>query len=334
MPFAMLIRIPRGWELPEQDITPESVYRSRHATAFGTHTRHGGRRGFLRAATACLGGVAAGLSRALSSSAAAWGEALRPLDAQRNPKYRVEGRAITPESITAHFNNFYEFTTDKQRVAELAERFQSRPWQIEVRGLVEKPLKIDVDDLLKRFPLEERVYRLRCVEAWSIVVPWAGFPLAKFVEWVRPTAQAKYLRMVSFLRPGQAPGQREMTYYPWPYFEGLRLDEATNELAMLVVGSYGHVLPNQNGSPLRLITPWKYGYKSIKSITLFELTEKRPPTFWNTVVPREYDFLSNVNPAVPHPRWSQATEEDVGRGRRIATMPYNGYAEYVAHLYK
>jgi sulfoxide reductase catalytic subunit YedY len=328
----MLIRIPKPWQLPERETTPEPAYRSRVDGASGTL---GSRREFLRDAALCLGAVALNSTRGLSSpSSPARGGVLQGLDAPRNTKFQVEGRAITPESITAHVNNYYEFRTDKKRVAELAERFESRPWQIEVRGLVDKPLKFDVDDLIKRFRLEERVYRLRCVEAWSIVVPWVGFPLAKFIEWAKPTAKAKYLRMVSFLRPGQAPGQREMPWYPWPYFEGLRLDEASNELAMLVVGSYGHLLPNQNGSPLRLVTPWKYGYKSIKAITLVEFTQKRPPTFWNTVVPQEYDFLSNVNPAVPHPRWSQASEEDVGRGRRIATLPYNGYGEYVAHLYR
>ena len=315
----MLIRKRKLGEVPEREVIPESVYL--------------GRRRLLQAAAAGFAGLASGLGAACSSRGAAPAEALRPLPAPRNPQYKVEGREITPESITAGFNNYYEFTLEKRRVAQLAEQFQSRPWQIEVRGLVEKPLKFDVDDLLKRFPLEERVYRMRCVEAWSIVVPWTGFPLAKFVEWAKPTAKAKYLRMVSVLRPGQCPGQREQTWYPWPYFEGLRLDEATNEVAFLVVGSYGHVLPNQNGSPLRLATPWKYGYKSIKAITLFEFTDKQPPTFWNTLVPAEYDFLSNVNPAKPHPRWSQATEEEVATRKRIPTLPYNGYGGYVARLY-
>ena len=315
----MYIRKHKPGELPEREVTPESVYLER--------------RRFLRTAAIGLGGLAAGLGTAVSSPAAPGAPALRPLEAKRNPKYKVEGREITPEAITAGFNNYYEFLTDKRRVAQLAESFQTRPWQMEIRGLVEKPLKFDVDDLLKRFPLEERVYRMRCVEAWSIVVPWIGFPMAKFVEWARPTAKAKYLRMVSFYRPGQCIGQREQTWYPWPYYEGLRLDEATNEVAFLVVGSYGHILPNQNGSPLRLAVPWKYGYKSIKAVTLFEFTDKQPATFWNTLAPHEYDFLSNVNPAKPHPRWSQATEEDVATRKRIPTLPYNGYTDYVAHLY-
>jgi sulfoxide reductase catalytic subunit YedY len=315
----MLIRKPKPGEVPEREVTPESVYL--------------GRRRLLRAAAAGFGGLAASLRAALAARDKPRPAALTPLSAPRNPKYKVEGRDITPEAITAGFNNYYEFTIEKQRVAQLAEQFQPRPWQIEVRGLVEKPVKLDVDDLLKRFPLEERVYRLRCVEAWSIVVPWIGFPMAKFIEWARPTAKAKYVRMVSVLRPGQCPGQREQTWYPWPYFEGLRLDEAMNEVAFLVVGSYGHILPNQNGSPLRLAVPWKYGYKSIKAITQFEFTDKQPPAFWNKLVPNEYDFTSNVNPAKPHPRWSQATEEDVATRRRIPTLPYNGYGEYVAQLY-
>ncbi len=316
----MLIRKPRPGELPEREVAPESVYL--------------GRRRLLRAAVLGFSGIASSLSATLSSTPAAPADALRPLGAPRNSKFKVEGRELSPEAVTAGYNNYYEFTVEKRRVAQLAEQFQARPWQIQVRGLVEKPLQFDVDDLLKRFPLEERIYRLRCVEAWSIVVPWTGFPLAKFVHWARPTAKAKYVRMVSVLRPGQCPGQREQTWYPWPYFEGLRLDEATNEVAFLVLGSYGHVLPNQNGSPLRLATPWKYGYKSIKAITLFEFTDRQPPTFWNKLVPNEYDFLSNVNPAKPHPRWSQATEEDVPSRQRIPTLPYNGYADYVAHLYK
>ncbi len=316
----MFIRKRKSWELPEREVTPESIYL--------------GRRRLLQLAGLGVGRLAAGVGAAFSASDQASAGALAALSAPRNPRFKVEGRNISPEPITAGFNNYYEFLTDKQRVAERAQNFQAHPWQIEVRGLVEKPMKFDVDDLRKRFPLEERIYRMRCVEAWSIVVPWIGFPLAKFVGWAKPTSKAKYLRMVSVLRPEQMIGQREQTWYPWPYFEALRMDEATNEVAFLVVGSYGHVLPNQNGSPLRLATPWKYGYKSIKAIVQFEFTDKQPPTFWNRLAPNEYDFLSNVNPAKPHPRWSQATEEDVPTHQRIPTLPYNGYGEHVAHLYK
>ncbi len=317
----MLIRIPKPWELPERAAAPEHIYR--------------GRRRFLRSSVLAAGAGWALPAKLLRAGSGQAEPGYRLLDAPRHPKFeRVEGRPIAPESIAAHVNNFYEFTLHKERVADLAANFRSRPWQVEVKGRVEKSFRFDVDDLLQRFPLEERVYRHRCVEAWSIVVPWVGFPLKKFVEWCRPTSKARFLRMVSFYRPAEAPGQREMDWYPWPYYEALRMDEATNELAMLVVGSYGHILPNQNGAPLRLIVPWKYGYKSIKSITLFEFTEKQPKTFWSDLVPREYDFSSNINPGVPHPRWSQATENELTLGRRIPTLLYNGYGEYVAHLYQ
>jgi len=328
----MLIRKHEPNRLSEKDVTSEEVYRSR--------------RSFLRNAALGLGGVglAAGLKGPVS--AALWGreafpsgtaprdKSLPPLKAARNAKYTVPGRKISPESVVGGYNNYYEFLTDKRRVAEHAANFRTRPWQIEVKGLVEKPLKFDVDDLLKEFPLEERIYRHRCVEAWSIVVPWSGFPMAKFVAWAKPTAKANYVRMVSFYRPEQCIGQREQAWYKWPYYEALRMDEAMNELAFLVVGSYGHILPNQNGSPLRLATPWKYGYKSIKGITTFEFTEKQPHTFWNDLAPAEYDFLSNVNPAKPHPRWSQASEIEVATGQRIPTLPFNGYGGFISGLYR
>jgi len=320
----MMVRVPKGWEIPEREVTPESAYR--------------GRRRFLQEAAAGLAGLGvAGIGvkwwlDMLKPDPAIAAQTLPRLAAERNPKYKV-GRPITSESIVAGYNNFYEFTTDKERVDELAADFRSRPWEIEVKGEVEKPIKIDVDKLMAQMPLEERVYRLRCVEAWSAVVPWVGFPLAEFVKWAKPTSQARFLRMVSFFKPAEAVGQRTQDWYPWPYFEALTLSEATNELSMLVVGSYGHQLPNQNGAPIRLITPWKYGFKSIKSIVLFEFTRSRPKNFWNVIAPSEYDFYANVNPQVPHPRWSQATERDVATDKRIPTRPYNGYAKYVASLY-
>jgi sulfoxide reductase catalytic subunit YedY len=317
----VLTKVPKGWEIPEREVTPEGINRPR--------------RKFIQGSAVVVGvaaGIANGWLKALAPDPPGI-TGLRKLAAARNPKYKVE-RPITDERIVAGYNNFYEFTTNKERVARLAERFGSRPWEITVGGEVEKPLRIDVDDLIRLMTLEERVYRLRCVEAWSVVVPWIGFPLAKFVEWAKPKSTARYLRMVSFLKPDEAVGQREQSWYPWPYYEGLTMEEARNELAMLVVGSYGHILPNQNGAPLRLITPWKYGYKSIKSIVRFEFVRTQPKTFWNDLAPNEYDFFSNVNPKVPHPRWSQATEEDVATGKRIPTLPYNGYGEFVAGLYK
>jgi sulfoxide reductase catalytic subunit YedY len=252
--------------------------------------------------------------------------------ARRNPKYGVD-LPLTKEEVAAAYNNFYEFTLEKDKVWRLAERFETRPWEIEVTGHVHRKKTYEVDELVRRMPLEERVYRFRCVEAWSMVVPWVGFPFKKLIDEVQPTSKAKYVRMVTFLRPEQAPGQRNQPWYPWPYFEGLTMAEATNELTMLVTGIYGHALPKQHGAPLRLITPWKYGFKSIKSIVRIEFVDKQPPTFWNTLVPKEYDFWANVNPRVPHPRWSQATERVIDTGERIPTQMYNGYGEFVAHLY-
>jgi sulfoxide reductase catalytic subunit YedY len=320
----VLVRVPKGWETPEREVTPEHIYKER--------------RRFLQGAAAGLAGLGvAGFGvkwwlDMLKPDIAAAAQALPKLAAQRNTKYTTQ-RPITSESIVAAYNNYYEFGTDKKKVAEIAASFPSRPWEVQVSGEVEKPIRIDVDKLIAQMPLEERVYRLRCVEAWSVVVPWVGFPLAKFVQWAKPTSQARFLRMVSFFKPDQAVGQREQTWYPWPYFEALTMAEATNELAMLGVGSYGHRLPNQNGAPIRLIVPWKYGFKNIKSIVHFEFTRNRPKNFWNVVVPDEYDFYANVDPTKPHPRWSQATERDVATGKRIPTRPYNGYAEYVAKLY-
>ena len=211
---------------------------------------------------------------------------------------------MTEEAVAARYNNFYEFTAIKEKVHELVDDFVTEPWSIEITGHCENPGTYDVADLVKKFGLEERVYRLRCVEAWAMVFPWTGFPLSKLIELVEPTSKAKHVRMWTFNRPEQAPGQKKQTWYPWPYFEGLTLEEARNELTMMVTGIYGHPLPKQHGAPIRLVVPWKYGYKSIKSVIKIELSSRRPDTFWETLAPREYDFWANVNPAVPHPRWS------------------------------
>ena len=250
----------------------------------------------------------------------------------RNGRYRVEDRTLTPSSISGRYNNFYEFTTDKAAVARLASGLTIDPWTIEVGGLVQKPFQIGFEDLVKKFPLEERIYRLRCVEAWSMVVPWVGFPFSKFVELCTPLAAAKYVRFMSFYRPEEAVGQREQEI-PWPYYEGLRLDEAMNELTLMTTGIYGQPLPRQHGAPLRLIVPWKYGYKSAKSIVKIDFVAKQPRTFWNDLLPAEYTFLSNVDPDEAHPRWSQMSERDIGTGMRIPTLKYNGYAEFVTSLY-
>lgn len=239
--------------------------------------------------------------------------------------------ANTYDEIT-NYNNFYEFTTNKQAVARLAENFKSRPWEIEVAGLVNKPKTYGIDDLLKMYPQEERIYRLRCVEAWSMVIPWEGFNLSALLRDVEPLGSAKYVAFITAddkeIFPNLGFG------YPWPYREGLRLDEAMNELTILATGLYGKPLPGQNGSPIRLVVPWKYGFKSIKSIVRIELVEKEPQTMWSTIAPEEYGFYANVNPDVDHPRWSQGTERRIGELQRRKTLMFNGYAEQVAHLYK
>jgi sulfoxide reductase catalytic subunit YedY len=231
-----------------------------------------------------------------------------------------------------NYNNYYELTTDKEGVARLAQKFNPSPWTVEVYGLVNKPKTYGIEDLLSRFTQEERIYRLRCVEAWSMVIPWTGFTLASLLKEVEPTSDAKYVRFETVYRPEEMPGQKS-PFYPWPYQEGLRLDEAMHDLTILATGLYGQPMPNQNGAPIRLVVPWKYGFKSIKSITKIELVAEQPATLWNTVAPNEYGFYSNVNPEVPHPRWSQATERRIGEFGRRPTLMFNGYAEEVAHLY-
>jgi sulfoxide reductase catalytic subunit YedY len=238
----------------------------------------------------------------------------------------------TYEQIT-NYNNFYEFTTDKEGVAVLAKDFKTSPWQVEVYGLVNKPTTFGLEDLLNDFVTEERIYRLRCVEGWSMVIPWNGFPLAQLLQQVEPTSEAKYVRFETLMDREQMPGLKS-PFYPWPYNEGLRLDEAMHNLTILATGLYGKELPPQDGAPVRLVVPWKYGFKSIKSIVKIELVAEQPATLWSTVAPNEYGFYSNVNPEVPHPRWSQATERRIGEMSRRDTLMFNGYAEEVAGLYE
>jgi len=335
----MLIRRPHGFELPEALATSETVF---HA-----------RRRFLRAAgCAGVGALALGCSpgegRAATGKVApgspgpglrgegAVREALRlhpsVYPSPRNARFTLD-RPLTDEQAALSYTNFYEFKNDKELVASRAAELTLRPWTVEVTGLVEKPFLIDVDTLLRKLPSEERLYRHRCVEAWAMAVPWTGTPMKAFVDRCRPRSAARFVRFVSFLRPEEAIGQREDRWYPWPYYEGLSLAEATNDLTLLATGIYGKPLPPQHGAPIRVVTPWKYGYKSIKSVVRVEFVKEQPPTFWNDLEPAEYDFLSNVNPAVPHPRWSQASERMLGTGERRPTQPYNGYGEWVAQLY-
>jgi sulfoxide reductase catalytic subunit YedY len=232
-----------------------------------------------------------------------------------------------------NYNNFYEFSVQKEAVNPLSQEFTTEPWTVEVSGLVNNPKTYGIEDLLSLFPQEERIYRLRCVEAWSMVIPWMGFPLASLLKEVEPTSDAKFVRFETLYRPEEMPGQRN-PLFPWPYQEGLRLDEAMNDLTILATGLYGQPMPNPNGAPIRLVVPWKYGFKSIKSIVKIELVAEQPSTLWNTVGSNEYGFYSNVNPERSHPRWSQASERRIGEFSRRPTLMFNGYAEEVAHLYE
>jgi sulfoxide reductase catalytic subunit YedY len=232
-----------------------------------------------------------------------------------------------------HYNNYYEFTTDKDGVAGLSKNFQTSPWNVEVSGLVSKPGNYSVEDLVSKFKPEERIYRMRCVEAWSMVIPWIGFPISRLLEEVGPTSEAKFIRFETVMRPEEMPGLSDYSY-PWPYQEGLRLDEAMNDLAIFATGLYGGTLPAQNGGGIRVVVPWKYGFKSIKAINKIELVVERPETMWNTIAPREYGFYSNVNPNVNHPRWSQGSERRIGESGRRKTLMFNGYEEEVAYLYE
>jgi methionine sulfoxide reductase catalytic subunit len=335
------LRIPRSWEIPERLATPEEVFLNRRQVLAGL-----GILGMGALAAALPANAADTADAAEAAPVAAKVDPSRMLQpavgprfkdrfpARRNPAYGLAGRPLTPEAKAGRYNNFYEYTTTKDAVWELAAGFPVSPWTVEVTGLVAKPRTYDLDDLFRTFPLEERLYRHRCVERWAMQVPWTGFPLKSLLTQVQPLGTARYVRFVSF-HPESLPGVKETaSYYPWPYHEGLRLDEATHPLAFVVLGSYGHPLPMQHGAPLRLHCPWKYGYKSPKSIVRIELTATPPPTFWHALQPVEYGFYSNVNPQKPHPRWSQEVEVDIGTGERRPTLPYNGYGEQVAGMYK
>lgn len=239
----------------------------------------------------------------------------------------------TPKDDITSYNNFYEFGVDKGDPAQNAGQLKTRPWTVRIDGECEAPRTVGIDDLIKANKLEERIYRMRCVEGWSMVIPWVGFPLKDLIASVKPTSKAKYVAFETLMRPSEMPGQRDQVL-DFPYREGLRIDEATHPLTLMAVGLYGETLPNQNGAPLRLVVPWKYGFKGIKSIVRITLTDKQPATAWNKLAPREYGFYSNVNPAVDHPRWSQASERRIGEFRRRETLPFNGYGEYVANLYR
>jgi sulfoxide reductase catalytic subunit YedY len=315
----MFIKKRHGWEIRESEATPEHVFRDRRrlmaAAAAGS---------ILAAAGPLLGGLADAAPAAEPDPTAG----LYP--AKRNERYVLD-RPVTDEKEVTTYNNFYEFGSQKT-ISSAAQELKLRPWSVAIDGMVDKPMTIAFDDLIRKIPLEERLYRHRCVEAWSMSVPWSGFPLKALVDLAQPLGSAKYLRMETFMDAKVAPGQKQF-WYPWPYAEGLTMAEATNELAFIVTGAYGKPLPKQNGAPLRLATPWKYGFKSVKSIVKFTFTDKQPETFWERLGPDEYGFWANVNPAVSHPRWSQASERVLGTNEQRPTLIWNGYGEFVAAMY-
>jgi sulfoxide reductase catalytic subunit YedY len=316
----MLTKRLRGWELPESAATPEHLFHQRRRLIQG-----------LAIGPILLAG-GAGLWRAAAAQHAEPTTELYPV--QRNPRYRLDERIpeLSDERLVTTYNNFYEFGSHKQ-ISKAAQALEIRPWTVTLDGMVEQEQTLGIDDLIGRMPLEERVYRHRCVEAWSMAVPWSGFPLRALVDLARPLGGAKYLRMETFLDPETASGQKQF-WYPWPYIEGLTMAEATHELAFIATGLYGKPILKQNGAPLRLAVPWKYGFKSIKSIVRFTFTDERPVSFWEEIQATEYGFWANVNPEVPHPRWSQAEETPLGSPMKVPTVLFNGYAEFVAELYK
>jgi sulfoxide reductase catalytic subunit YedY len=308
----MLIKVKRPGGVLPSEITPQGLYLDR--------------RRFLR-----LGAGGAVAAAALSGGLLepAWAGAKLP-NVIKGP-YNAKDELTPYESVTT-YNNFYEFGTDKEDPSELAASLKPRPWTVVVDGEVAKPGTFDIDDLIRPYPVQERIYRLRCVEAWSMVIPWDGFPLADLLKRFEPTSRAKYVRFETLYDPKQFPGQRR-SVLDWPYVEGLRIDEAMHPLTLLAVGLYGEVLPNQDGAPLRLVVPWKYGFKSIKSIVKISLVEEMPLNTWAKAAPREYGFYANVNPHVDHPRWSQARERRIGDFFKRDTSMFNGYADEVASLY-
>ncbi|MDB5512662.1 MAG: mononuclear molybdenum enzyme YedY [Enterovirga sp.] len=309
----MLIKARKGWEIPESEATPEAVFLDRRRLIAG---------GLGIAGAAAIG---TGHARAAADPTAD----LYP--AKRNGSYTLD-RPLTEEKFSADYNNYYEFGTSKT-ITAASQALNTRPWTVKIGGLVEQPLELGIDDLVRKMPLEERLYRHRCVEAWSMAVPWTGFPLKALVELARPKPEARYVVMQTFRNPSVAPGQKQF-WYPWPYTEGLTVEEARNDLAFLATGIYGKPLPNQFGAPIRLAVPWKYGFKSVKAIDSITFATERPKTFWEGLQASEYGFWANVNPEVPHPRWSQASERVLGTNEQKPTLLFNGYGEYVADLYK
>jgi sulfoxide reductase catalytic subunit YedY len=326
-----IIRVPKSWEIPEREVTAEAAFLNR-------------RRFFKTLIGAGVGATILpilGCQKAeeVNSKLAATLDTANFASLERNPAFSKVDRPITDRDMAGQYNNYYEFGSTKS-IWQAAQALPTEDWKVEVTGLVKNPRTYDSDDLQKTFPLEERIYRFRCVEAWSMVIPWIGFPMKSLIAAVEPTNKAKFVRFTSYFDPKITLGPfwslgRNL---PWPYAESLRLEEMANELAFFAIGNYGHMLPKQHGAPIRAVLPWKYGFKGAKSIAKIEFLDTQPATFWNTLVPNEYDFEANVNPNKPHPRWSQATEKFISKGpdlkwEKRETLPYNGYGAYVASLY-
>jgi sulfoxide reductase catalytic subunit YedY len=317
----MLIKKPN--DIPSSEITPKSSYMSRRSFITGA----------IAAGAALAGGayLRSGSGEEHSATVEAAGDKLTGI---LKSQYSTTETQTSFKDIT-NYNNYYEFSTDKYGPAGLSKNFRTRPWTVKVEGLVKKPKTLDIDSIMKLSPLEERIYRMRCVEGWSMVIPWVGFPLSALIKQADPLPSAKFVAFQTILAPDQMPGQKD-DVLQWPYVEGLRMDEAMHPLAILAVGLYDQVLPNVDGAPLRLVVPWKYGFKGIKAIVKVGFTDKMPPTTWNIMAPNEYGFYSNVNPTVDHPRWSQATERRIGDSLlapKRKTLMFNGYADQVAGLY-
>jgi methionine sulfoxide reductase catalytic subunit len=309
----MLIK--KAPDIRSSEVTPRSLYLNR--------------RKFLTVVTGAAVAVGTGLRQFINPTTVA--QASNKIDGLKKSPFSTT-ETITPEKDVTHYNNYYEFSTQKEEPADLAKNFRTRPWKVKIDGLVDKKQELDVDTITKMAPPEERIYRHRCVEGWSIVVPWIGFSLSELIKRVNPQSKAKFVEFTTLLDPNQMPGQRRAVL-DWPYVEGLRLDEAMHPLALLCFGMYGEDLPNQDGAPLRIVLPWKYGFKSAKAIVHIRFTDRQPLNTWNISAPSEYGFYSNVNPTVDHPRWSQAKERRLGEFFKRPTLMFNGYADQVASLY-
>ena len=319
----MFIKMKRGWEIPERLATPEHVFFNRRR-----FLATGAAIGAMTALSACDEKQEAQADASSAPPEADPSASLYPF--KRNETYKLD-RDITSPDWSTQYNNYYEFSSGK-RLAEEAQALPIRPWMLTIDGMIDKPIQIGIDDLMKKMPLEERLYRHRCVETWSMAVPWSGFALKELVKLAAPQGGAKYLRLETFMNPEVAPGQKG-PFYPWPYVEGLTIEEANNDLAFMVTGMYGKPAPKQNGAPLRIALPWKYGFKSAKALVKITFTDKRPVGLWQAIQGSEYGFWANVNPEVPHPRWSQATERELGTDEARPTLIYNGYEEFVAPIY-